>query len=180
VPGKQAAREYARAIMGFAPEHGESSISLFSTVLSARTRNADFNRFLHHPAIPLEDKYAIIKKLTDTSIPGVVENILKDLLTHQGIDLLRDIIDFLIRIREENSGVQEAEVSSTADLTDEQKRRITAAIGDVTGKKPEVMFKTDAGLIAGYKVKIGDHVYDNSVQRQLELINDQLTATKLI
>jgi len=176
VPGKQAAREYARAIMHHAPELSETIIKLFRRIIDERARDTKYNRLLLHSVISTEEKIAATADLAGDNLPDVVKKILIDLINHRGMDLLPEIVGFLVKMREEAEGVVEAEVFSPVPLTEEQKVKICAGIGASTRKKPLVKYSIDRSLIAGYKIRIGDQVMDNSVRRQLELIGDQLTA----
>ena len=172
---KQAAREYARAIMLFSSDNADAIIDLFRKVTESRS-SVRYNTFLLHPAIEAQEKVKTLIDLSDHEVPGLIGRILSDLVKRRSLDLLPPIVDFIVRLREEREGIQEADVATTEPLSDDQKTALSDAIAKYTGKSPRMMYRIENDLIAGLKVRIGDKVFDNSVKRQLEIIGDLLAV----
>lgn len=170
---KQAGREYAASIMRFESDSAGEIIDFFKLIVRSR-QSPRLNSFLLHPSIPVAEKVDLLLSLAVKPVPALIDEILADLVGRRSLQLLPVIIEELDRIREEREGIREVEVRGAIELTKEQKKRIESAIGHATGKKPKIVFSTDTDLIAGFRIKIGDTVLDNTVSRQLETIGDLL------
>lgn len=168
-------REYSKAIMHFAFDDYSDIVSFFSSITNAMKQSRDFSNFLFHPGIPLNDKMDKVLKLSSRPVQPIVEKVIRDLVNHRGIDLIPLILERMEKIYKERVGIQDAFVASAIPLNDVQKKHISEAIERHCGKKADVSFSTDPKLIAGYKVKIDNRIFDNSVQRQMDIAADLLS-----
>lgn len=66
-------------------------------------------------------------------------------------------------------------VTSAVALTPEEKRTLTGALEKWAGRSIALSFTTDASLVAGMKIQIGDWIMDTSFHHQLEGMADTLT-----
>ncbi len=70
-----------------------------------------------------------------------------------------------------------AEVRSAIALTDDQKSRLAAALGQATGKQVEVKVIVDPTVMGGLVAQVGDTVIDGTVRRRLEQLQQRLLTT---
>ena len=73
-------------------------------------------------------------------------------------------------------GITQATVTSAAELTDEERAELDAALAKLTGQKVQAQFKTDAALIGGAVVRIGSTIYDGSVRAQLDRLRVRMIS----
>ncbi len=176
----QIAREYARAIMQFVPGRYFEIKDYFAKITDCINSSITFSNLLDHPVISSKEKYAAVLSLSDGSMPQVVEKVVHDLVIKRGVYLVANISNEMDKIYKKAQQIIDASVQSAKALSDIEKSEITAAIQKKTGRKADVLFSVDAKLLAGYKVKIGDNVYDNTVRRQLQMAGDILSFTNRV
>ncbi|NLD93362.1 MAG: ATP synthase F1 subunit delta [Fibrobacter sp.] len=176
----QIAREYARAIMQFAPDKYFEIKDYFAKITDCITSSVTFSNLLDHPVILSQEKYAAVLSLSDGSMPQVIEKVIYDLVIKRGVFLVATISNEMDKIYKKKNQIIDASVQSSKALSDVEKSEITAAIQKKTGSRAVVSFSVDAKLLAGYKVKIGDNVYDNTVRRQLQMAGDILSFTNRV
>lgn len=176
----QIAREYARAIMQFAPDQYDKVISYFKKITDCVASSATFSNLLDHPVISSGEKFKAIVSLSDGTLPNVIEKVILDLVSRRGISLVSLISSEMDRLYKKSRHIKDATVYSAKVLSDQEKRSITEAIEVRCGSKANVTFIVDSTLLAGYKVRIGDTVYDNTVRRQLQMAGDVLSFTNRV
>ena len=176
----QIAREYARAIMQFAPDNYSQVISFFQRIADCISQSTTFSNLLNHPVISTDEKYKAVISLSNFALPQVIEKVILDLVSRRGVELVSLIIREMNIIYKLQQGIKDATVYSAAPLNEQEKHLITASIGKCCGAKADVTYTIDTNLLAGYKVKIGDTVLDNTVRRQLQLVGDLLSFTNRV
>jgi F-type H+-transporting ATPase subunit delta len=176
----QIAREYARAIMQFAPDKYSQVISFFQKIADLIKQSTSFSNLLNHPVILPDEKFNAVISLCDFKPPQVIEKVILDLVSRRGVDLVSLIMREMNSIYKEQQGIKDATVYSAAPLTEQEKHSIMASIEKCCGAKADITYSIDKNLLAGYKVKIGDTVLDNTVRRQLQLVGDLLSFTNRV
>jgi F-type H+-transporting ATPase subunit delta len=180
VHNNQIAREYARAIMQFAPDKYDQIISFFGKIADYIVSSATFANLLNHPVISSGEKFKAVMSLSDGPLPNVIDKVILDLVSRRGITIVSIISSEMGRIFKASLHIKDASVFSAKLLSEKEKQSMTEAIGVRCGLKVNVSFFTDSTLLAGYKVKIGDTVYDNTVRRQLQMAGDILSFTNRV
>jgi F-type H+-transporting ATPase subunit delta len=71
----------------------------------------------------------------------------------------------------------DAEVTSAVELSDEQRRRISADLQRRYREGLEVAFRVDESLIGGLIIRVGDQVLDNSLRTRLGAIQRNMAAS---
>jgi F-type H+-transporting ATPase subunit delta len=176
----QIAREYARAIMQFAPDKYSQVITFFEKIAGCIKQSKTFSNLLNHPVISSDEKFKAVISLSDFPLPQVIEKVILDLVSRRGVDLVSLIIREMDSIYKKQHNIKDATVFSAAPLNEQEKLSITASIEKSCGAKAYVSYSIDKNLLAGYKVKIGDTVLDNTVRRQLQLVGDLLSFTNRV
>jgi len=92
------------------------------------------------------------------------------------LDALPGLYDRLLR---EARGVLAARVQSAFPLTDDQRTRLAAALGAVTGKTVQLEEDVRPRLLGGIRVFVGDTVYDGTLRRRLQLLGERWIETKV-
>jgi len=99
------------------------------------------------------------------------------LIDHRRIPFLEPIIAQLERELDARMGFAEAQITSTRELADAEKREFEAQVKKLTGKKVRALYGQDASLLGGAVVRVGSTIYDGSVKGQLERIREEISGT---
>ena len=77
---------------------------------------------------------------------------------------------------DERRGIVEAEVVSARQLDERDRASLREAIGAAFSGTPRLRFREDPELLGGFVVRIGNRIYDASVQRQLSRFEEKYGA----
>ena len=133
----------------------------------------------------------LIEALTDTETPaearrGLVQDLLSSRAAEASTRLAtyavmvsrpRDYVALLTALVErvaEESQRRVAEVRAAIELTDEQQRRLGAALGRILGYDVDIRVVVDRTVLGGFVASVGDSVVDGSVRHRLEKLKERL------
>jgi F-type H+-transporting ATPase subunit delta len=180
VTNRSSAARYARALLDVSRKEGDPQASgrELEAFVSLVRDNADLERVLVNPAVPVQRKSALVKQLLPRLATGpIVGKLLVLLADRDRLVLLSDLHDEYQRRLMDFLNVVQAEVTSAAPLPADAVQAIQRAIAERTGRTVALTARVDAALIGGVVTRIGSVVYDGSVKRQLEKMKDALTST---
>lgn len=172
------ARRYAGALFDVAKKNDtldrvEEQMGAFADLLDS---HPDLRRVLDTPAVPAPKKRAVLEALFQkaTDITGEVRELLRMLADRDRLSLLPVIsAAFADRLRKERH-VLPAEIVTAVPLPEPQRASLSAALRRATGSELVVTEKVDPSIIGGVVARVGSHVFDGSVTRQLERMKQQL------
>ena len=145
--------------------------SLAALVASSK----DLREVWHTPAIPAEQKRAVLDAIVSREgISRPVRNFVAVLIDHRRIQFLDQIVkQFEIEL-DRKLGFAEAEITSTRELSEPERRTLELQVEKLTGKRVRARYASDPSILGGAIVKVGSTIYDGSVKGQLERIREQL------
>jgi F-type H+-transporting ATPase subunit delta len=176
---RNVAHIYAAALADVAVEQHSSEtlkkeLAAFAGMFAA---SADLRNFLETPAVDRAGKQKVIEALvTRMGASKELRNFLFVIVENQRAALLPEIARAFDAELLDRLGMAEAEVTSTRELTAEQKTELDKALEGLTGKKIETRYRVDAALLGGTVVRVGSTIYDGSVRAQLERLGARLAA----
>ena len=173
------ARRYATALADVALQHGEAREAQEELLgwESLIGSSLLLQEVIGNPTIPYEQKQRAIKDLiARTKVRPTTANFLQVLLKNQRLADLSAINEKFAAILDERAGVVGAEVTSARPVSDSIKAALEQQLGQMTGSRVRVSFKTDDELIGGIVTKIGSTVYDGSIKNQLEELGKRLAG----
>ncbi len=130
-----------------------------------------------NPTVGYEQKQKVLSELISrTKVRPTTENFLRVLLKNQRLADLPQVTAKLSQILDERSGVITADVISAQPLPVATTEALAERLGELTGKKVNLNFDTDASLLGGIVTRIGSTVYDGSVRNQLERLGEELAG----
>ncbi len=146
---------------------------------------------LFRMARAFESNEQLRSTLTDATIPadrrqGVVEQLLggkASNTTTQLVSLIvgsgrsKDfpaIIDTLVKRASSEKKLEVAEVRSAIALTDDQQKRLSAALTKATGKQVNLKVIIDPTVMGGLVATVGDEVIDDTVRTRLEQLKSRI------
>ena len=95
------------------------------------------------------------------------------------IRYIDDIVKSYINLSNQYLGIEEGMIYTPYELTDQQIQDIEKAISQKENKKVTLKVSIDPSLLGGYKVNLGNVVYDNSIKLQLKNLKNNLLNVEL-
>ena len=128
-------------------------------------------------SVPVEKRVALLRKVLD-SASGRVNPIVLALLT-QTVELLRgqnadEATQFLARVAVARRGEIVAQVSAAAELSDEQRARLSEVLGRIYSQPVAVQLQVDEAVLGGLLISVADEVIDGTLSARLAAAQAQL------
>jgi F-type H+-transporting ATPase subunit delta len=171
VTEEQIARVYAQAFMGAAAKTPDASAlveEVQSLVEDVLDRFPQFEQTLKSALISPEEKDGLLDRVFAGRANPLVLNFLKVLSKHGRLGLLRPIARLLHKLDADRRGLKDVEVRVAVPLDDGLRSEIENQLRTMLGSEPILHVVVDPSLIAGMMIRVGDRVYDSSVQTQFE------------
>ena len=118
--------------------------------------------------IAAEEKVSMLDRLFGGKVSTTTLNLLKVMARHKRLNLLRDVAKVSRKLWQTRSGRIPVELETANPLDAALEKEILVAFGDVLGADPIVTQRVNPDLIAGFVIRVGDRVYDGSIQTRLE------------
>ncbi len=176
---KSASLQYANALADVALAQGasESAMKQLSDFGAAFALSAELRNFLSSPGVPRSEKHGVIEKIAARTGAGkIIRNFLFVIADHRRTHILPEIIAAFAEVIRRRQGIAEAEISSAAELSAAQKKKIAQTLERLTGKKIQAKYSLDPALLGGAVVRVGDTIYDGSVRNSLNELRARLEA----
>lgn len=166
---------YAEALFEVAEEHkriDNIEEDLEAVVQAFQEEGAE--KLFMNPRLDAEEKKKLIQTLSG-KITDEVLNFLKVLVDHHREEEIAGILKAYKAIANDHRGIVEAQVTTAAPLTDDEKQKLAEQFGKALNKKVQLDEKVDPGLIGGILIRVGDRVYDGTVAGKLSRFKQSLT-----
>lgn len=166
------ARRYARALISIGQENGKTDafsgdLVSFAGVLDLG--EGQLRGALTNPGMSTVERKAVLEDvLGKLSLDKDVANFLRLLVDKNRMAAFDGIQHFYGEMADEIAGRARAVVTTAAKLDAGMKKTVQAALEASSGKKVEIDFQVDSGLIGGMVAQVGDIFYDASVRARLE------------
>lgn len=129
------------------------------------------------PSVSHEEKLKLVDAIAQRlGMDRQSRNFVAVLIDHHRINLLPEIAQQLKAELNERMGFAEAEITSSRELSGDEKQLLEAQVAQATGKTIRARYSRDPQLLGGAIVKVGSTVFDGSVQGQLRRIREQIAA----
>jgi len=172
------ARRYARAIITLAEEMDklDKVAADFERLRSLITSSHDLELFIQNPTIAKTKKREIFNELFSSLVDELTMRFLLLLVAKGREAILLEIIEQYNSMVDEKTGIVRAEVSSFIEMNKKQGRQLQKQLEEYTGKKVSITYSLDRTLKGGFLARIGDTVFDASVRRQLEIMEEKFMS----
>jgi F-type H+-transporting ATPase subunit delta len=160
---------YANALFGVARSEGnlaevEDELFRFARLLEG---NDELRTTLTDPGLEVSRRQQIVEDLLGGKANAITTSLVSMVVGTGRSKDLTTIIDELVRLSASEGNKELAEVRSAVELTDDQKTRLAAALGQATGKQVELKVIIDPSVLGGLIAQVGDTVIDGSVKTRL-------------
>lgn len=172
-------RRYAKALLELADEQNLTSRVRKDLEDLAATWNssAELRGVFENPAVTLEPRRKVVEALaTRMGMQKLTANTLKLLSDGGRFAFVPEIADAFADLADAQTGGLRAEVTSASPMPESYYTRLKAELEKATGRKVTLVKKQDPALIAGVVTRVGDKIYDGSVQHRLERLQEELMA----
>ena len=174
---QRVAKIYAEALLNAAAAQGDVDgvVEEFESLVNdVFTQAPEFEALLSSGAIGGKQKVEVLRKTLEGKASPVFLNFMLVLSDHERLDMLRGILAAAQELRDERTGRMRVEVQSATPLPEHQRERLRRELKETFQREPLLSVRTDAELLGGLVVRVGDWLYDASVRTQLQSIRNQI------
>lgn len=171
-----AAKRYARALYALAGEQErlEPVREDLANLHRLLGECDEFAAFVRNPLIPGEKRAAIFRELAGDRADPLTLRFLAFLDSKDRLDALSPICSLFSRLYQDEHEILQLEIISAFPLDEGQLLRICERFGEKFGKTIHHTTSIDPTLIGGFRVRVGDTIYDSSIHTKLETLRRQL------
>jgi F-type H+-transporting ATPase subunit delta len=170
------ARRYAAGIFQLAQE--ENAVDSWRaelTKLDELLQDDVLVAAFQNPAVGVQRRMELAKLLAPELRPET-ENLLRLLVEHHRTRYMHEIREAFERLADEASGIVHASVTTAIDLGEDDRQHYEQVLARKLGRKVNVRFTTDPGVVGGATIQIGDHLVDGTVRTQLARLRQELLS----
>lgn len=136
----------------------------------------ELKSFVEDPfALPTQ-KQAVLRQLLEGKVHEVTMNFLGLLCAKRRERSLEEILAAFATLMDEKRGIVTATVSSAQSLTDSQRDKLTDRLAKFSGKQVRLEMEVDPSLKAGFIARLGDQVFDGTVESMLNRLHQELKS----
>ena len=118
----------------------------------------------------------MLRQILDGKVHEVTLNFLALLCEKRRERVLPDILAAFATLMDKKRGIVTASVSSAQELTDEQCVQLTERLEKFSGKQVRLETDVDPELKAGFVARLGDQIFDGTVESRLSRMHRELRA----
>ncbi len=173
-----AARRYAKALFELAREQGklEAVYADLGELSKLLERRGDYMSLLSPYEQSAENRARVWRAILEGKADPLVLRFVLFLVHKNRAQGLGDIIGHFNARYHESAGILAAHIISAHPLSDQQVAAIAERFGKRLGKKIKPSLEIRPSLLGGFQVKIGDVVYDYSIDHQLNILHRKLVT----
>lgn len=172
----QTNKEYAEALFLLAAEEDrkEEMMAALTVMEEAFAENPTFLELLSSPAIPMEERLAIIEK-TFSSLERHGVSFLKILCERGYLHSFPEMTQTYRELMEEAGKVSTAQITSAVELTEEQKDALIQKLEKQCGHTVTAEHRVDESLLGGIVIEIDGKVIDGSLKTRLSDVKEVIS-----
>lgn len=171
------ARRYTQALFDIAEERGLQEEFLSQLTDIAAVLAADGGRLgelLSVGRLTLKQQKSLLQEVLAGQIHPLLQNLLFLLLDKGRGGYLPALLPAYQRLMDEKAGILPVTAISPYPLQAEQESGLIQAIAKLCGQQIRLRQEVDAALIGGLKLVIGGTIYDGSLAKQLDILEERL------
>lgn len=179
---KLVSKTYGDALFELALERNElDAISDEAVCVNEIFReNTELTSLLNLPRLSAQEKVSVIETIFKGRISDEMTGFLVTVVDKGRYNEIGAILDYFDSRVKEYKNIGIVDVTSAAELTEGQKGKIRAKLLAVTKYSDlEIRYRTDASLIGGIVIRIGDRVADASIKTRLSNLSRELLKVSL-
>lgn len=149
-------------------------------LLTVLSQNPELVRIMNHPKIIKEEKIQMLTGIFQERISGEMLGLMRMVVNKDHFGQMEQILTYFIERVMEYKNIGIATVTTPAELTEEQKRKVEERLLETTSYVSfQIKYQVDAGLIGGMVIRIKDRVVDSSIRTKLYNLSRELSKIQL-
>lgn len=170
----ETSKAYADALFSLAmDEHSEEqTLSAIRMVRDALKAMPEAEDLLASPAIPKDERQAVLEKAFGDVLPETVMNFVQVLCAHGHIRALPNCVQHFEELYDSAKKLSTAYVTSAVALTAEEQAKLKAKLEKRLGRTISLSCAIDATLLGGMIVRVDGKVMDGSLRHRLYEIKE--------
>ena len=172
----QKVEAYARALFEIA--QAEGSLERVEDELFRMARafesNDQLRGTLTDTTLPADRRQQVVEQLLGGKASATTVQLVTMLVTSGQVKEMPVIIDALVKRASSEKSQEVAEVRSAIPLTDDQQKRLAAALTKATGKALNLKVVVDPSVLGGLVAVVGDEVIDDTVRTRLDQLKTRI------
>jgi F-type H+-transporting ATPase subunit delta len=149
----------------------------FSDFLATWEGSTELRTFFVNPAVPADQKIAILDKLNSKlGMQKQLRNLIAVLIQNDRIWNVVEVAAAYRSILQRQLGIRPAEIVTARKLSADEQKSLVAELAKLAGAKIDPSFKLDSSVLGGAVVRIGSTVYDGSVRGRLDRLKEALVS----
>ena len=173
------ARPYAEAVFKLACEgNATGTLTAGSDALAnidGVVADARVQACIRDPKVSAQQLEGLVLGVVGDKLSGDGRNFVQVLVQNNRLDLMPLIRSHFEALKREKEGVLEAKIISALPMNDAQVKQLVAQLETKYQRKVTAQIETDASLIGGVKIVVGDKVIDATVRGKLDAMAAALT-----
>ena len=171
-------RRYAVTLLEAADETGatDSVKRDVEGVVATLAQSAELLAFLSNPLIGGEVQASALRELFNGKVGDLTLNFLQLMGGRGRGGIIAAALKGFLELLAEREGVVGAEVSSAVELSSQQLEKLQERLEKYTGRKVCLETRVDASVRGGVIARVGDTVFDGSVNTHLERLRQRLAG----
>jgi F-type H+-transporting ATPase subunit delta len=170
---------YVKALFAVAGKSGErpavlAALEGLDAVIAA---SAELRATLRNPRVGVAAKRKILDAVGLEKSPQVMRDFADLCLARGRADVIVEAGEEFRRLERESRGVVVATVETVTPLDEAGRAAVRSKLEEVTGKHVELKEELDAAMIGGMRIFVGSTMWDGSVRRRLDDLEQHLAAT---
>lgn len=173
---KTVAKRYVHALYELAGEKNalEQVGQELAAVRDLLEKEAELRDVLQNPALDPQRKVEIFDELVGDQLNVLTHNFVRLLIRKSRIDHIELMTGEYAAMERTRKGVLEVEITTARELDKGIRDELESSLSGTLGKSIEMKTAVEPSLIGGMVARIGDTVYDGSVEHQLARIQQRL------
>lgn len=162
---------YARALLATAAPKKEVDVvvdQLESLVRDVLDRNPKLEMVLANPKMPIESKWSLIDRVFTGKMHATLLTFLKVVGRRHRLNAIRAIQKAASKLRDEMANRIQVQVTVSQPLNDAARAALVDRLQKVFKKEVRLDTRIDPSIVGGLVVRIGDTVFDGSIDGQLQ------------
>lgn len=170
------ARRYAEGVLQLAQEENDidlwrGELARLDDLLADEVLKAAFQ----NPGVGPQRRMELARVLAPELRPQT-ENFLRLLVEHRRTGEMPAIREAFNQMADELVGIVHAVFTTAIPLAKDDEQRHWQALEERLGRKVELTFGVDPGLMGGATIRVGDRLIDGSIRTQLERLRQELLS----
>ena len=134
----------------------------------------ELNQLLITRRVQVQDKINMLKNILGDNISNIEMDLMVLLMENGHMMLFGEVVKRFDYLLDKESKVVKVQITSSSILSDDEVQRISSKIENNIQKEVEVKTETDASIMGGIKLRVGNTLIDGSIHSRLQKMRDTL------